>query len=261
MTCNLTFTRSGFFLMRVWRIGLILHIPLPYIFLHPLVDLSTSMCMACLNGFVDPLPTLSWQTQNLLAEVCELRLVAKDFLVLCFIVALNSRQVILVHSNSLFFAHSFEFDPIIVLISLSQLLFFDLAILFETFRKTVFVFVDAVEGPWWPRHIIFAGDVSLVFWVSDIPPVLMLFQRKAMQRRSFSTLPVRGCAFEFDTERSRVKTLFTHCSNLALVVSLPYRVSLSTILSHSFIFVVSYFVVAASGLDFIHDKFAIYIKC
>ena len=247
--------------MRIWRIGLTLHIPLPDVFFHSLVDFSASMCMACLNGFIDPLPTLSWQTQNLLAEVCELRLVAKDFLVLWFIVALNSCQVILVHSNSLFFAHSFEFDPIIVLISLSLLLFFYLAILFETFCKTVFVFVDAVKGPRRPRQILFARDVSLVFWVSDIPPVFMLFQRKAMQRRSFSTLSVRGCSFEFDTERSWVKTFFTHCSNLALVVSLPYLVFLSTFLSRSFISVVGYFVVAASGLDFIHDKFAIYIKC
>ena len=133
--------------MRIWRIGLTLHIPLPDVFFHSLVDFSASMCMACLNGFIDPLPTLSRQTQNLLAEVCELRLVAKDFLVLWFIVALDSCQVILVHSNSLFFAHSFEFDSIIVLISLSLLLFFYLAILFETFCKSVFVFVDAVKGP------------------------------------------------------------------------------------------------------------------
>lgn len=121
------------------------------------------MRMTCLNGFIDPLPTLSWQTQNLLAEVCELGLVAKDFLVLCFIVAFYSRQIIFVHSNSLFFAHSFEFHLIIVLISLSLLLFFDLAILFKTFGKTVFVFVDAVEGPRWPWHIIFTRDFSLIF--------------------------------------------------------------------------------------------------
>ena len=88
----------------------------------------------------------------------------------------------------------------------------------------------------------------------------MPFQRIARQRRSFPTVPARGYAFEFQTERSRVKTLFTHCSNLALVVSLPYRIFLSTIMSHSFIFIVGCFVVAASGLDFTHDKFAINIK-
>ena len=119
--------------------------------------------MARLNGIIDSLPTLSWQTQNLLAEVCELRLVAKDFLVLCFIVALNSRQIIFVHSNGLFFAHPFEFYPIVVLVSLSLFLFFDLAVLFEAFCETVFVFVDAVEGPRRPRHTLFTRDVILVF--------------------------------------------------------------------------------------------------
>ena len=118
--------------------------------------------MTSLNQLIDFGSTLCWKTQDLLAEVGELGLVAKNGLILQLEVTLDSRQVVFIHADGLLFAHSLELNPIVLLVGLILLMFLHLTILLEAFIKTVLVFVDAIEGPWRPRHIIFAGDVCFV---------------------------------------------------------------------------------------------------
>ena len=89
--------------------------------------MSACVCLASFDQLIDFNSALSWQTQYLLAEVRELRLVAKDSLVLRFIVTLNAIQVILVHTTGLLFAHSFELYSVVLLVCLSLLLIFHLA--------------------------------------------------------------------------------------------------------------------------------------
>ena len=152
-----------------------------------------------------------------MTKVGELRLVAKYCFIFRFVVTSYSRQVIFVNTSVLLLTHSFEFLLVVLLIRLSLLMFLDLAVLIDAVLQFVLVFVNAIQGPRWSRHLIFAGYVFITFRVRDIEPMIMLFHERclALHGRSSAMLVVRD-HFNIDADLAeRVQARLDYLAYLA----------------------------------------------